>query len=307
LIFINKNINDDPLNHESSSVAVKNEVTPGILQLNYFKKNDFCSITGIDSDLRRLIKHVSMNLKRPFPARYFLLTCFSLVLPALFSFAAINEKRKINFSQIQLARIPAALDLYRVLSLDSLGLSRQAFEDAVTGYLNLQKNGTIQNKGILSIVDFSMPSFRKRLFVLDIENGKLLFNTLVAHGRNSGQILATRFSNQFRSLKSSLGFYLTGETYEGKKGLALRLMGIERGINDNAFNRGIVVHAAYYVNDDISKIYGRLGRSEGCPAIPVDMNRPVIEAIKNGSCFFIYGNDKRYTSRSKLLKDPGIS
>jgi hypothetical protein len=247
-----------------------------------------------------------MNLKRPIPARY-ILTCFSLALPALFSFASIKDTRKINLSQIHAARIPATLDLYRVLSLDSLGLSRQAFEDAVTGYLNMLKTGTVQNKGILSIVDFSIPSFRKRLFVLDMENGKLLFNTLVAHGRNSGQILATRFSNQFRSLKSSLGFYLTGETYRGQKGLALRLMGIEKGINDNAFNRGIVVHAAPYVNDEISKVWGRLGRSEGCPAIPVDMNEPVIEAIKNGSCFFIYGNDKRYTSRSKLLKEAGLS
>jgi len=247
-----------------------------------------------------------MKLKRPNLAKY-LLTCFSLALPALFSSAAIKNREKINLSKNQYVRIPAALDLYQALSLDSLGLSRQAFEDAVTGYLNLLKTGTIQSKGILSIVDFSIPSFRKRLFVLDVENGKLLFNTLVAHGRNSGQILATRFSNQARSLKSSLGFYLTGETYTGKKGLALRLMGIERGINDNAFNRGIVVHAAPYVNDEISKVYGRLGRSEGCPAIPVDIHRPVIEAIKNGSCFFIYGNDKRYMSQSKLLKEAGLS
>jgi hypothetical protein len=292
---------------KSLSAPVKNSSTELILPLNYFKKSDFCSIMGIHSDLRRLIKHVSMNLKRLNLTRYFLLTCFSLALPALFTSAAIKNKGKINLSKNQYARIPVALDLYRVLSLDSLGLSRQAFEDAVTGYLNLLKTGTIQNRSILSIVDFSIPSFRKRLFVLDMEKGKLLFNTLVAHGRNSGQILATRFSNQFRSLKSSLGFYLTGDTYEGKKGLALRLMGVERGINDNAFSRGIVVHAAPYVNDEISKMWGRLGRSEGCPAIPVDMNGPVIDAIKNGSCFFIYGNDKRYASRSKLLKEAGLS
>jgi L,D-transpeptidase catalytic domain len=248
-----------------------------------------------------------MNPKYPIRARYFLLVCFSLVLPALFSFATISNNKIKNSPQIKSAHIPAALDLYRVLSLDSLGLSREAFEEAVTGYLNLQRAGTIQNRGILSIVDFSIPSFRKRLFVLDMENGKLLFNTLVAHGRNSGQVLATRFSNQFRSFKSSLGFYLTGETYQGQKGLALRLLGIERGINDNAYNRGIVVHAAPYVNDEISKTFGRLGRSEGCPAIPVDIHRPIIEAIKNGSCFFIYGNDKHYTSRSKLLKEAGLS
>jgi hypothetical protein len=140
-----------------------------------------------------------------------------------------------------------------------------------------------------------------------MENGKLLFNTLVAHGRNSGQVLATKFSNRSRSFQSSLGFYLTGETYNGHKGYALRLMGMEQGINDNAYNRGIVVHAAPYVNEEISRIYGRLGRSEGCPAIPVDIHRSVIETIKNGSCFFIYGKDRRYANKSKLLKESRLS
>jgi len=194
-----------------------------------------------------------------------------------------------------------------MLSLDSLGLTREAFDEALAGFQNLQKKGDIQNGGILSIVDFSLPSFKKRLFVLDIENGKLLFNTLVAHGRNSGQVLATRFSNRFRSFESSLGFYLTGDTYNGHKGYALRLMGMEQGINDNAFKRGIVVHAAAYVNEEISKVYGRLGRSEGCPAIPFDIHRSLIETIKNGSCFFIYGKDRKYINQSKLLKEPHLS
>jgi hypothetical protein len=140
-----------------------------------------------------------------------------------------------------------------------------------------------------------------------METGKLLFNTLVAHGRNSGQIYATRFSNRNRSLESSLGFYVTGETYFGQNGYSLRLLGMEQGINDNAYSRGIVVHPADYVNDDISKIYGRLGRSEGCPAIPTDVHRSVIETIKNGSCFFVYGKDKRYATRSKLLKKSRLS
>jgi L,D-transpeptidase catalytic domain len=204
-------------------------------------------------------------------------------------------------------RVPFALQLYNILSLDSLGLSKEAFHEAITGFLNLQNKGTIQKNGILSIVDFSLPSFKKRLFVLDMENGKLLFNTLVAHGRNSGKLLATKFSNRLNSFESSLGFYMTGETYNGQKGYSLRLMGMEQGINSNAYDRGIVVHAATYVNDDISKIYGRLGRSEGCPAIPVDIHRSVIETIKNGSCFFIYGKDKKYANRSILLKDSHIS
>lgn len=244
---------------------------------------------------------------RPSIRKYLLLFTINLAIPALFSSAAIENKKNAALLTAHPVYTPAALELYNILSLDSLGLSRQAFDEALTGYLNLQRTGTIQNTGVLSIVDFSIPSFRKRLFVLDIQNGKLLFNTLVAHGRNSGQVLATKFSNRFMSFKSSLGFYLTGETYKGQNGLALRLLGIERGINDNAYNRGIVVHAAPYVNDEISKIYGRLGRSEGCPAIPVDIHRSVIETIKNGSCFFIYGNDKSYASRSKLLKERRLS
>lgn len=233
--------------------------------------------------------------------------CLSLVIPSLFSSAALTNKKISALSFAKTIHAPVALELYSLLSLDSLGLSKEAFNEAVTGYRNLQKKGTIQNTGILSIIDFSLPSFKKRLFVLDMENGKLLFNTLVAHGRNSGQVLATKFSNRFRSLESSLGFYLTGETYNGQKGYSLRLMGMEQGINNNAYSRGIVVHAAAYVNDEISRIYGRLGRSEGCPAIPADIHRSVIEIIKNGSCFFIYGKDRRYLSMSKLLKEQPLS
>jgi hypothetical protein len=230
-----------------------------------------------------------------------------LAIPVLFSFT------KIHFRKNNPAPLPdhhnssLVLELYNMLSLDSLGLSRQAFQEAVKGYMFLQKSGILQNKTVLSIVDFSAPSSKKRLFILDMENGKLLFNTLVAHGRNSGELLATRFSNKFRSYKSSLGFYLTGATYQGQNGYALRLLGIEKGINDNAYKRGIVMHAAPYVNDEISTTYGRLGRSEGCPAIPFEMQRPVIETIKEGTCLFIYGNDKKYESRSRILKGQKIS
>jgi L,D-transpeptidase catalytic domain len=241
--------------------------------------------------------------KYPFIAKCLLLICISIINPALFSSAREIYKKSTAFFDIKSGYVNRALSLYGILSLDSLGLSKEAFKEAITGFLNLQNKGAIQNNGILSIVDFSLPSFKKRLFILDIENGKLLFNTLVAHGRNSGKLLATKFSNRFSSFESSLGFYMTGETYNGQKGYSLRLMGMEQGINNNAYDRGIVVHAAAYVNDDISKIYGRLGRSEGCPAIPFDIHRSVIETIKNGSCFFIYGNDKRYANRSKLLKE----
>jgi hypothetical protein len=250
-----------------------------------------------------------MNLKglSAFIVKWFTLVCISLVIPVFFTSAAISHRKAKVFSRINSIDPSFTLSLYNLLSLDSLGLSKEAFFEAVTGYLNLQKIGAIQNAAVLSIVDFSLPSFRKRLFILDIENGKLLFNTLVAHGRNSGQILATKFSNRFKSFESSLGFYLTGETYNGQKGYSLRLMGMEQGINNNAYSRGIVVHAASYVSEELSRTYGRLGRSEGCPAIPSDVHRSVIEMIKNGSCFFIYGKDKRYPNRSKLLKESPIS
>jgi hypothetical protein len=265
-----------------------------------------------------------MSLKKfPLIAKCLLLISVNFALPATFSSAARVDKKNIPLLEITSPHLlpvsssitpvigsvisPSVSAMYNMLSLDSLGLSAEAFKEAITGYQNLKNAGNILNSTILSIVDFSLPSFKKRLFVLDMENGKLLFNTLVAHGRNSGQIYATRFSNRNRSLESSLGFYVTGETYFGQNGYSLRLLGMEQGINDNAYNRGIVVHPAEYVNDDISRIYGRLGRSEGCPAIPTDIHRPVIEAIKNGSCFFVYGKDKRYATRSKLLKNSRLS
>lgn len=250
-----------------------------------------------------------MSLKNLFnlSSKSILLVCIGLALPALFTSAAISHKRWSIAPAFKYDVSPPVLELYTILSLDSLGLSKEAFREAVTGYQNLQQNGTIQHKGILSIVDFSLPSFKKRLFVLDLENGKLLFNTLVAHGRNSGQVLATKFSNRFRSFKSSLGFYLTGETYMGQKGFSLRLLGIEQGINDHAYSRGIVLHGAAYVNEEVSKNGGRLGRSEGCPAIPTEIHQSVIEMIKNGSCFFIYGKDRKYPNQSRLLRQPHLS
>jgi hypothetical protein len=254
-----------------------------------------------------------MNLKKRIPliAKCLLLISINFALPATFSSAA-PFSRQLSTVNCQPKKIlsslsPVIMRMYSMLLLDSLGLSKEAFREAVTGYQNLVKSGTVLNNSILSIVDFSLPSFKKRLFVLDMENGKLLFNTLVAHGRNSGKIYATRFSNRFSSFESSLGFYVTGDTYYGSNGFSLRLLGMEQGFNSNALSRGIVIHSADYVNEEYSKTSGRLGRSEGCPAIPEYIHRSVIETIKNGSCFFVYGKDKRYAVRSKLLKSARLS
>ena len=160
------------------------------------------------------------------------------------------------------------------------------------------------NRTILSIVDFSLPSYKKRLFVIDMEHYKVLFNELVAHGRNTGREWATSFSNQSESYKSSPGFYLTRETYEGKNGYSLKLQGLENGINDRAYERGIVMHGAPYVNAALANAQGFIGRSQGCPAVPVQSSRPIINTIKNGTCLFIYHSTPAYLSASKWLKTP---
>jgi hypothetical protein len=190
--------------------------------------------------------------------------------------------------------------LYDNLDLQGLALSREAYHKAILGYLTLQINGAIGNPDVLSIVDFSLPSTQKRLFILDMLNGRLLFNTFVAHGRNSGKLMATRFSNRTNSFMSSLGFYLTGDPFIGGHGYSLSLQGIEPGWNDHAFARRIIMHPAAYVSEEHIRKCGFLGRSEGCPAIPKQLDTAIIDEIKGGSCLFVYAPDKHYGKKSLL-------
>ena len=183
--------------------------------------------------------------------------------------------------------------LYDSLQLKDLGLSKDAFIEALKGYEVLRSSGKLNNDNMLTIADFSLPSSQKRLFVIDIENLKVLYNTYVAHGRNSGKEYANRFSNTPQSNMSSLGFYVTGKTYYGEHGLSLKLEGEEEGINDNAKNRAIVIHCADYVSEKMIETLGYLGRSLGCPALPKKYSKPIIETIKDGSCFFIYSRSQR--------------
>jgi len=189
--------------------------------------------------------------------------------------------------------------VYDSLRLSLKGLSQEAFDYAKKGFDKLAEEGRLINDSIISIVDFSRPSSEKRLFIIDMKNYKILFNTLVSHGRNSGREMAAYFSNQNTSFMSSPGFYITRETYEGKNGYSLKLEGVEYGINHNAYERGIVVHGAGYVSDAFVQAQGYIGRSQGCPAVPVQYSRPVINTIKNGSCLFIY--HPSYVRRSSLL------
>jgi hypothetical protein len=191
--------------------------------------------------------------------------------------------------------------LYDSLELNTLQLSREAFDYAVQGFYQLQQTGMIQEH-ILTIADFSLPSTKKRLFIIDMANARLLMNTFVAHGRNSGKVMATQFSNKLNSFKSSLGFYITSNTYRGEHGYSLRLEGVEKGINDNAFDRNIVLHGADYVNEKYIARKGYIGRSLGCPAVPHKLHTTIIDLVKGGTCLFLYSPDKYYTTHSPVLK-----
>jgi hypothetical protein len=183
-----------------------------------------------------------------------------------------------------------------------MGLGRRAYDYAMLGFNSLKAKGKLQNDKVLSIVDFSLPSGKKRLFVIDVVNYKLLFVDYVAHGRNSGLDKALYFSNEAESNKSSVGFYRTLNVYNGAHGYSLRLEGFEIGFNDNAYERAIVMHSASYVDESIIKSQGYIGRSLGCPALSQRNYKHIINKIKGGSCLFVYGNDFRYVTKSKLLK-----
>jgi hypothetical protein len=191
--------------------------------------------------------------------------------------------------------------VYDSLHLDLKGLDRQAFDYARTGFAKLREQGLLNNDSVITIADFSQPSNQKRLYVVDMKNYKVLFHTLVAHGKNTGHVMATTFSNRMSSHMSSPGFYVTSDTYMGGNGYSLRLLGMEKGINDLALERTIVMHGADYVSHDRARSGGFVGRSWGCPAVPMKEAKPIINTIRNGSMLFIYTPDKNYVSRSQMI------
>jgi len=193
-------------------------------------------------------------------------------------------------------------DLYTATNLMVSGLGRNVFELAIKGLKKLASDGKLLNSNIVTIADYSQSCNKKRLYVIDLKNKKLLFNTYVAHGRNTGSEYAKNFSNVEGSFKSSLGFYITANPIEGSHtGFSLILDGVEKGINDHAVKRAIIIHGADYVTESFIRKYGRLGRSQGCPALPPDLNKPIIESIKGGTCLFIYNPDNKYIQNSSLL------
>jgi hypothetical protein len=217
----------------------------------------------------------------------------------------IPSSSKKSFSDSSLAESPAVgiwISTYHGLKLDSLGLSADAFEQAIRGWEKLKERGELPNQSVLTIADFSQPSTSKRLYIIDLDKNQLLFNTYVAHGRNSGKDQAVAYSNRAKSHMSSPGFYRTESTYYGSNGYSLKLSGLEKGINDNAFRRAIVVHGANYVSESLIESQGYLGRSYGCPAIPDYLARPIINTIKDGSCLFIHAPIRQYAQNSNLIR-----
>ncbi|MBL7729512.1 MAG: murein L,D-transpeptidase catalytic domain family protein [Dinghuibacter sp.] len=199
------------------------------------------------------------------------------------------------------AIVPARWEkIYDSAQLERFGLKKEVFQKAYRGYEKLLNRGWVNKEDILTICDFGQSYRRKRLYVIDLAGYQLLVNTLVAHGQGSGGEFPSSFSNDTGSHKSSLGFYTTAETYYGEHGYSLRLRGREPGINDRAYERDVVIHSSDYVSDEYLRANNRIGRSWGCPAIPVKYNQKVINLIRNGSCLYIHHPSKNYQKRSRL-------
>jgi hypothetical protein len=192
--------------------------------------------------------------------------------------------------------------LYQAIGLEQYDLSYEVFRYGMIGYYRLLKENKISNKQLISFIDFTKPSTAKRFYTIDLIGQQVLYHTYVSHGRNTGENIARSFSNVVHSNQSSLGFYITGETYIGSKGYSLKLDGIEKGVNDNMRARAVVMHDAEYVSEYWIKQYGRLGRSQGCPALPREVSKEVIDLIKGKTPIFAYYNDTNYISQSGYLK-----
>jgi hypothetical protein len=246
------------------------------------KKHHHSSVVQRQRDGRRRSQRFVRRVL-PFVASLFLATPLAgpLLKSSAHAPAASTMHRTAAVVASPMARFDATLrETYDRLGAEQQGLRFEVFQKAMTGYLNLRETGHLAaNQQHLTVVDFDLPSTEKRLWVLDLANNKIVFHTLVAHGHNSGENGANQFSNTNESNMSSLGFYVTGHEYEGKHGHSLRLQGVD------------------YVSENFIKQTGRLGRSLGCPALPLDQYAQIIDQVKGGSCLFLNKSNAGYTSK----------
>ena len=266
-----------------------------------FKKRSLAFFS--DADLLEIVISISLFLKTLF---------ISLICFCAFTSMAPDNNTYFTDDKKFPSLLPSASDespavtvwidsVYASMNLDSFGLNKNTFFLACKGYQFLLSKNKLQNTSLLTICDYSQSSNKKRLYVIDIEHSKMLFNTYVSHGKNSGSDYATSFSNRPETHNSSLGFMVTGETYNGKKGYSMHFDGMEAGINDKVRSRNIVMHGSNYVNENRADEGDAMGRSFGCPAVSYAVHKKIIAKIKDGSCFFVFADDKFYTSTSKIL------
>jgi hypothetical protein len=233
-----------------------------------------------------------MILRLAFPALMLCLTTFHPFVEEGKDESPIiagNEKTAVDATEL----------LYQRLSEPALPLA--AFISSIEVYRRLSEKEQILNDRVITIIDFTKPSHQERLFVIDLVGEKVIYKSLVAHGKNSGEDYATCFSNNPNSHQSSLGYYLTGSPYVGRHGYSLLLDGLEKGINDNARKRAVVIHGAAYVSQRYIESNGRLGRSFGCPALPEEIVSEIIDTIQEKSLLFIYSSDRNYCRNTSFF------
>jgi hypothetical protein len=251
-----------------------------------------------------------MNVRKNLLIALTFLTAFVAIVPVLQagskkssiipnSFERTEAIAVTNHTVAHTAKSASAV-LFDSLKLGELGLSQEALQYAYRGYEYLLEKGDLSNSDIITVVDFSQSSFKKRMYIIDVKNYKVLVNTYVAHGKNTGLQYAKEFSNKAESLQSSLGFYVTKSTYSGKHGLSLKLEGKEPGFNSKAEERAIVVHGADYIGTHRLKS-PYMGRSFGCPAVPQAQASKVINTMKDGTMLFIYYPSTKYLRNSTIL------
>jgi hypothetical protein len=208
------------------------------------------------------------------------------------------------FSNIALAAKATSIDVAaKDIAAKTSNLKPKVIKLAIEAFYRAKRAGVTVKKPILTVIDYTLASTQKRLWVVDIDNKQVLYNSMCAHGKHSGENYTTSFSNKMGSLKTSIGLFLTKETYFGRDGYSLRLEGLEKGFNDNVKDRLIVFHGAAYVNQKFAAVAGRIGRSWGCPAVEKSLAKPIINTIKHGTLIFSFYNHPQWLKESKFINN----